>query len=410
LKKLFLLVSILTILSSTFPVSAYEFKQSLEIELSRGNPDIDIKDGTSYYNKNVVIINSLIDHNMELTSDTLGLFYTGSVTSHWSLDDSYTLYNKNTDSEYDGVDYFIRRLYVKKQLGRNTVGFGVVPFSFNGAETQQFDDIKRGEGLTSLINLDLTAMFYIYSGDSFVFKIGDGNYDFLTDIPKGKYFPESKLNNKIAFLIVKNKDDNFNVEFNSYYAREYYYEHSISESLISGLMLSYSNLISQDVFMTFGYSVTHNHNLGAKTDILADYSVNNMATIMFPENFAFDESEYYYGTSLLLGYKYSFDFFNRDSFLKFEFFKTWDDWYSLNYGTPYRNMANTGYLTRDNSLKVELGYSPKDGHNIFASYSVVNLDEFSKLGNSASTIPYDESILSGVYKLQILMLGYNIKF
>jgi hypothetical protein len=381
-------------------------KCTLQTELENNNPvEILNNEKVNYKNFNLLDIKTIYheNNNNEGYPKTATMFgYTFDTYNDFYLSDNYVFYSNlnlsdlnkpiyntvknNTiiiDNEITITEARLKYFYNKQY----SISIGIIPL-FRGL-TYKYDsfNFNRNDGSSYISGLILQGIEGIYKNckHKFYITIGHGYYE------KYKINDIELHNDKVkgsdgSYIFLKKKDE-FNL-FGEKYSFEYDFELS-KVNYKYDRVLGYQQYLlgnnfaieneSQLFWLFHGYQKGEgsNYNLYRNAVNLPIYIPNSMITTNTNNVFIGDYKTS--GSNLAIGYKYSFDLFQKENFTLFEYYKTFGNWVSPIYGEPF---SEYGLGRLGNQKKFVYGYFYNPKLLIKGTYLDTTYDKTYKLGGS----------------------------
>ena len=304
---------------------------------------------------NINLISSQINNDIYYDD----IYFESAITAYaYESKSGNRIYNCSIGEAFEKFDISLRSFYISKRLENISFGLGIVPLSQASYTKYSSNMVKQGDGLSILHNIDLLSLYYKTYNDKGSFNVVfSKDYDW---VPTNLYTPKTERNSTYMFFI--NEYNNVITEF-------VYNRHNDKKLNLIGI--GYSKCInSTNLYGSFGYS---------KTTI----------------------EKSYYGSAIELGIRRDFDIGFRDSFINFEFFKTFNDWNSLNKGSLIENNYNTIFNNKES-------YISTVGINVNKDLLIsIDFSHSETLKNSSNFIRLNNE---DGYNLDIIKLKVNYSF
>ena len=286
-------------------------------------------------------------------------FKTMPFVTHYTSEQG-PIFNGNIMNEFDQDEFFFKELYASYTTGNHTFGAGLLPFSDNSFIEFQDDYIKKGEGLSTIIEMDFMNLFYMYKlNDEVDFKAGIGKINALDFIPRAKYTTEAAEDSNFAWAVLDQNYEKWKFYSQFIYADGKYNKKKAFDAYLFGQGVAYDDTeySGLSVYGIGALSVFDGKQSNIYKDQMEDFGMPAGMENMFPDNFD-TQDEILIGGSVLAGIRKDFDL-NWMWFVNFEHFHVFGDWFSGNSGIPYRGNCSTMLNVRDYSNMIAIGTEPR---------------------------------------------------
>lgn len=359
----------------------YYYQDSSFSERSDGGSDLE-KSFSRREVKNYTNIN--ISDSIKIAS-TIGYYKNGSV------------YDKDKDLgevwlSQDRSNIFIEKLYLQTKLAeiydyKLSFAYGIIPLT--GGNFKQFSnqDEVQGNGLFTLIDLNLQGGFFILSNEHNLFKIGQLYWK------KDNWQHDEKLIDKNSgtngtFIFYEHRHDKHTIELNFIDADVKYANYKMADAQLFGLGYSYNDSFDTGFvyYGILGYSIWKSHFEDVLNSGYFGAATNSIkyANSHYPDQYDFD-NDINKGSSILLGTKYYTDFLGIDSSFGVEYFKTSKNFSSFSNGSLFYNDYGFWRRRGTDMYTIYADFKPFNNFTISLKYSLANNGYTAKNGAIADT-------------------------
>ena len=402
-------------------LSVYSMASLEDCNFSICNEIINGDFSVHYVNKNREILNSNDQEvNIGITVLQFNLdynyknwyFQATPVFFGYNTHDESKLKNINFYEYQDNSEFFFTSFYASYNFENWSIGIGILPFS-NSSTSKFHDDYTRdGEGINLLNDNGLTAIYALYEEGGSRTIFGVGSIDSI--LPIGNYNEKTWRDDTLTGFIINTYNNNkYELISELVYTDMKYMGEDAVKIYLGGISLSWddSEESGLSLYGAAGVSIFDNNSKELKETILKNHNIPEELLELYPSNFSF-ENKKYYGASILLGVRQDFDILNQEFFINGEWFHTFGDWVSCNFGNMYGGVIGTQmYNIRDDSYYLNLGYNINKDMQIRISYSYLEFNEIGKVGTLANTLPIEEYALGEQKKdMDIITFSFTYKF
>lgn len=302
-------------------------------------------------------------------------------------------YNKETDLgeiwlSQDRSNVFVEKLYgqlllMKYDEWKLSFAYGIIPLTGGNFKKYSNQDEIQGNGLFTLIDLNLQGGFFILSNDKDIFKVGKLFWK------KDNFQHDEKLIEKNdgtdgTFVFYEHKEGKHTIELDYITANVKYDGYDIGNAQMYGVGYSYDDSLDTG-FVYYGvgaYSVWNSEFLDVLNSGYFGKATNSIkyANKKFPEQYDFD-NDTQKGTSILLGTKYYTEVFNREFDIGVEYFKT----SKFNNGSLFYNDYGFWRRRGTDMYTIYADYRLIKGLKASIKYSFANNEYTAKNGSIADT-------------------------
>jgi len=306
-------------------------------------------------------------------------------------------YNKDKDLgeiwlTQDRSNMFIEKLFAQVTLAeiedfRLSFAYGIIPLTGGNFKKFSNQDEIQGNGLFTLIDLNLQGGFLVLSNENHILKIGK-NYWKKDNWQHDEKLIEANDGTEGIFTFYEYSNDKHTLELNYITADVKYKGLAMGDAQLFGLGYSYNDLLESGFvyYGILGYSIWNSKFKDVLNSGVFGSATNTIkwANTNLPEQYDFD-NDTQKGSSVLLGTKYYTELFGYETDVGFEYFKTSKNWSSFNNGSLFYN--DYGFWRRRGSDIYTIYTDFKFTKNLIASMKLSYVDNgyTAKNGSIADT-------------------------
>ncbi len=369
---IFLIFLIFAIFASNVSAS-YNFRNYNTVEAIAGKGTIELNSHHKSSYAEGMIFNSYNDFRINKVAVKCTLNYTNHPANY-----SIT-YNEIIPAK---TFFELSELYLDYHItSHNVLSIGVFSFKYGAFSEYTRIGIAKSDALTTLYYINIPGVFYTYN-NNFKLQIGYGKRESkYYKLPENRY-ERSSDGSDILFLFLTTN----NLKFNFSLSKIYYdslQPHKFNQSKKLGtLKLAGIGYHCNDEFDDLYYSI-----LGVSETKFNGSEISPTGKALHGKNFNFSDEKRKYGYSFLFGVKKHLltQFFNKDIFVGYEYFRASKYWTS--YTTDLYNVGYYSWGDLGNSHKIYTGIeiNPKTKISVFYQYQKRKYMKL-KGGNSVKTI------------------------
>jgi hypothetical protein len=263
----------------------------------------------------------------------------------YKRNDGTKISSNSIDEYFPEEKISFRSLYIGYSDNTKTFGVGIIPLSQTNYSTTSSDLVEKGNGMMIINEIDLFGVFYKIknNNNNSLFIIAKDN----EKLPVDTFNNSHRRDNEYLFYMFDYALDNSKYSFEYSYSKHYEQGIYTGNLNIVGLEYLYKNDKTGVLFKSeVGYSIYNNNS----------YNIKDICYTDTPET-SYDKNKNYYGQSLLLGFRKDFNIFLKDAFVYVEYFKPFNNWFSLNNGSLQENSYNAVFNVGEYSSIISFGYN-----------------------------------------------------
>ena len=351
MKKLLFLTCLVLGLVSSVVADTYKLVDSEFI-------DIRTKTKANYYNQQIDLSDrsdggesldktlTRVEVKNYMDINYLDIFKVSSTIGYYKNGDAY---NKDSDLGEIWLSQEESHLYIEKlygqlklaELGEFTLSavYGIIPLTGGNIKKFSSQDEIQGNGLFTLIDLNLQGGFIVLSNKNHIFKVGH-NYWRKDNWQHDEKLIDANDGTKGTFVFYEYQSGKHTVELNYITADVKYKGYDMANAQLYGIGYSYDDSLESG--MVYYGILAHSVWNSKMEDVLnmgvfgnATNSIK-MANQYYPDQYDFD-NDTQTGNSILLGTKYYTELFGHEADIGIEYFKTSKNFSSFNNGSLFYN-------------------------------------------------------------------------
>ena len=326
-----------------------------------------------------------IEPTVNYSTDNYWFVFTPIFYKYDTLDGN-ELVHHNFNKKWKKQNAFIRSLYMSYTDKNMIYGVGFIPFSNSFPMEYTKDLYSDGEGLSTISDHNPLSAFVkiIDDKNSYLLSVNHTGKDY----PVGNYMPETLKGSSGIRLMHTYIDTKIKVinEFSAVYLTFEGEHYAKQYNIGTGLSYDDSSDSGWIVYDVFGLSLMDSKMSRIKNRVLDAKEIPQSALTTHPESFDFEDKKIY-GASNLFGIRKDFDIFRYDMFLNFEWFHTFNDWTSGNFGNLYNSNWTQTWNIRNDSFFFNYGLTVTKNLFFSMSYAISNCGGAIKTGNPTETDP-----------------------
>lgn len=322
------------------------------------NISINNKNKITYYNQSITLSDNSSNSNSlkdTITRKELKTYNNINIDDNIKISSTIGYYanskyvNKDKDlgevwlSE-DRSNIFIEKLYAQFKLyeyndWKLSFAYGIIPLTGGNIKKFSTQDEIQGNGLFTLIDLNLQGGFIILSNENNIFKVGK-NYWKKDNWQHDEKLIEANNNTDGTFIFYEYHNDKHTIELDYIDANVQYKGYKMADAQMYGLGYSYDDSIENNTiyYGILGYSVWDSSMMDVLNSGVFGSTTNSIkwANKNMSQYYDFNNGKKD-GASLLLGLKYYTEIMTKETDIGFEYFCTSKEYSSFNNGSLFYN-------------------------------------------------------------------------